>query len=144
MKILICGLPGSGKTTLAKLLVPMFNAVWLNADVVRKQADDCDFTDEGRVRQANRMKDLANEAVSKNRIVIADFICPTEQTRKDFDADYTIWMNTIKEGRFEDTNKMFQEPSLVDFKVTHFEADMWAFLIKQDILDKYGNLGPHR
>lgn len=144
MKILICGLPGSGKTTLAKLLVPMFNAVWLNADEVRKQADDWDFTDEGRVRQANRMKDLANEAVSKNRIVIADFICPTEQTRKDFDADYTIWMNTIKEGRFEDTNKMFQEPSLVDFKVTHFEADMWAFLIKQDILDKYGNLGPHR
>lgn len=122
----------------------MFNAVWLNADEVRKQADDWDFTDEGRVRQANRMKDLANEAVSKNRIVIADFICPTEQTRKDFDADYTIWMNTIKEGRFEDTNKMFQEPSLVDFKVTHFEADMWAFLIKQDILDKYGNLGPHR
>jgi len=144
VKILICGLPGSGKTTLAKLLVPMFNAVWLNADEVRKQADDWDFTDEGRVRQANRMKDLANEAVSKNRIVIADFICPTEQTRKDFDADYTIWMNTIKEGRFEDTNKMFQEPSLVDFKVTHFEADMWAFLIKQDILDKYGNLGPHR
>ena len=138
------GLPGSGKTTLAKHLVPMFNAVWINADEVRKQADDWDFTDEGRVRQANRMKDLANEAVSKNRIVIADFICPTEQTRKDFDADYTIWMNTIKEGRFEDTNKMFQEPSLVDFKVTHFEADMWAFLIKQDILDKYGNLGPHR
>jgi adenylylsulfate kinase len=143
MKILICGLPGSGKTTLAKLLVPMFNAVWLNADEVRKQADDWDFTDEGRVRQANRMKDLANEAVSKNRIVIADFICPTEQTRKDFGADYTIWMNTIKEGRFEDTNKMFQEPSVVDFKVTHFEADMWAFLIKQDILDKHGNLGPH-
>lgn len=143
MKILICGLPGSGKTTLAKLLVPMFNAVWLNADEVRKQADDWDFTDEGRVRQANRMKDLANEAVSKNRIVIADFICPTEQTRKDFGADYTIWMNTIKEGRFEDTNKMFQEPSMVDFKVTHFEADMWAFLIKQDILDKHGNLGPH-
>ena len=121
----------------------MFNAVWLNADEVRKQADDWDFTDEGRVRQANRMKDLANEAVSKNRIVIADFICPTEQTRKDFGADYTIWMNTIKEGRFEDTNKMFQEPSVVDFKVTHFEADMWAFLIKQDILDKHGNLGPH-
>ena len=143
MKILICGLPGSGKTTLAKLLVPMFNAVWLNADEVRKQADDWDFTDEGRVRQANRMKDFANEAVSKNRIVIADFICPTEQTRKDFGADYTIWMNTIKEGRFEDTNKMFQEPSVVDFKVTHFEADMWAFLIKQDILDKHGNLGPH-
>lgn len=143
MKILICGLPGSGKTTLANLLVPMFNAVWLNADEVRKQANDWDFTDEGRLRQANRMKDMANEAVGKNRIVIADFVCPTEQTRKDFNADYTIWMDTIKQGRFEDTNKIFQTPKSVDFTVTHFEADMWSFLIKQDILEKFGNLTPH-
>ena len=144
MKILIMGLPGSGKTTLAKLLVPMFNAVWLNADEVRKEADDWDFSEEGRKRQSLRMWSFAEEAVDANRTVVADFICPTEETRKQFDADYTIWMDTIKEGRFEDTNKMFEEPSKYDFKVGHMEADMWAFLIKQDILDKHGNLGPHR
>ncbi len=138
------GLPGSGKTTLAKLLVPMFNAVWLNADEVRKEADDWDFTSEGRIRQANRMKTLAQEAVDANRVVVADFICPTESTRQDFGADYTIWMDTIKEGRFDDTNKMFEEPKNPNFIVKHFEADMWAFLIKQDILDTHGNLGPHR
>lgn len=144
MKILIMGLPGSGKTTLAKLLVPMFNAVWLNADEVRKEVDDWDFTSEGRIRQANRMKTLAQEAVDANRVVVADFICPTESTRQDFGADYTIWMDTIKEGRFDDTNKMFEEPKNPNFIVKHFEADMWAFLIKQDILDTHGNLGPHR
>lgn len=138
------GLPGSGKTTLAKILSPMFNAIWLNADEVRKEADDWDFSPEGRVRQANRMKKLANEAVDNNRVVIADFVCPTEKTRQDFGADYTIWMDTIKQGRFEDTNKMFEVPEKYDFKVGHMEANMWAFLIKQDILDKHGNLGPHR
>lgn len=143
MKILVCGLPGSGKTTLSMHLRPMFNAIHLNADEVRKQADDWDFSDEGRKRQANRMRDLANDQVKQNRVVIADFICPTEQLRKDFDADYVIYMDTIKEGRFEDTNKMFEAPSNYDFKVNHKEAEMWAFLIKQDILDKHGNLGPH-
>ena len=144
MKILIMGLPGSGKTTLAKRLVEMFNAVWINADEVRKEADDWDFSEEGRKRQSLRMWTFAEEAVDANRTVVADFICPTEETRKQFDANYTVWMDTIKEGRFEDTNKLFEEPSKYDFKVTHMEADMWAFLIKQDILDKHGNLGPHR
>ena len=138
------GLPGSGKTTLAKHLVQMFNAVWLNADEVRKKADDWDFSEEGRKRQSLRMWSFAEEAVDANRTVVADFICPTEETRKQFNANYTVWMDTIKEGRFEDTNKLFEEPSKYDFKVTHMEADMWAFLIKQDILDKHGNLGPHR
>ena len=137
------GLPGSGKTTLAKHLVPMFNAVWLNADEVRKEADDWDFSPEGRQRQSSRMRTLAEKAVNENRVVIADFVCPTQQTRKEFGADYTVWMNTIKQGRFDDTNKMFEEPNHYDFKVSHKEADMWAFLIKQDILDKHGNLGPH-
>ena len=137
MKILIFGLPGSGKTTLAKLLVPMFNAVWLNADKVREEAKDWDFTIEGRDRQANRMRLLAYQAKSENRNVIADFICPTEYTRKEFNADYTIWMNTIKTGRYEDTNKMFEEPKNPDFIVTHFEADMWAYLIKNDIYEKF-------
>ena len=144
MKILIMGLPGSGKTTLAKRLVEMFNAVWLNADEIRKEADDWDFSEEGRKRQSLRMWSFAEEAVDANRTVVADFICPTEETRKQFDANYTVWMDTIKEGRFEDTNKLFEEPSKYDLKVTHMEADMWAFLIKQDILDKHGNLGPHR
>ena len=132
------GLPGSGKTTLAKLLVPMYNAVWLNADQVRQDANDWDFTDEGRVRQANRMKTLAEDALDKNRNIIADFVCPTEKTREDFNADYVIWMDTIKEGRFEDTNKMFEPPKKYDFKVTQMEAQMWAYLIKQDINDKIG------
>ena len=143
IKILIMGLPGAGKTTLAKLLVPMFNAVWLNADEVRKEADDWDFSEMGRSIQANRMKRLADEAIQSNRNVVADFVCPTEHTREDFDADYIIWMDTIKESKYEDTNKMFEQPKNFDFKVTHKDAQMFSFLIKQEILDKLKGLGPH-
>ncbi len=137
------GLPGSGKTTLAEILAPMYNAVWLNADKVREEANDWDFSDEGRKRQALRMKTLAQEAVDNNRNVVADFVCPTPKTRDEFGADYVIWMDTIKEGRFEDTNKVFEAPENYDFRVNHFDAQKWAFLIKQDIYDKHGNLGPH-
>ena len=127
------GLPDSGKTTLAQIIAKRLNAVWLNADKVRKESDDWDFSEEGRKRQAMRMWTFAEEAVDANRIVVADFVCPTERTRQDFNADYTVWMNTIKESRYEDTNKMFEEPKNPDFIVTHFEADMWAYLIKNDI-----------
>ena len=137
------GLPGSGKTTLAEILAPMYNAVWLNADKVREEANDWDFSDEGRKRQALRMKTLAQEAVDNNRNVVADFVCPTPKTRDEFGADYIIWMDTIKEGRFEDTNKVFEAPENYDFRVNHFDAKKWAYLIKQDIYDKHGNLGPH-
>jgi len=138
-KILIMGLPGSGKTTLAKLLVPMFNAVWLNADKVREEAKDWDFTEQGRMRQAERMRLLSVKAISENRVVVADFICPTHFARKEFDADYIVWMDTIKEGRFEDTNKMFEKPDNFDIKVTHKDAHMWAYIIKQDILEKFND-----
>lgn len=107
MKILICGLPGSGKTTLAEPFAKLIGAVWINADAVRKEYDDWDFSMEGRLRQAQRMRYLADGIVKAGKICIADFIAPTPEARKGFDADFTIWMDTIKEGRFEDTNKMF-------------------------------------
>ena len=135
MKILIMGLPGSGKTTLARMIVPRLNAVWLNADEVRKQDNNWDFSEDGRRRQSLRMRSLAEGDVGNNRNVVADFICPTEQTRADFDADYTIWMDTIKEGRFEDTNKMFEAPAEYNFRVTSKDAEMWAYLTVQEIRD---------
>jgi adenylylsulfate kinase len=135
VKILIMGLPGSGKTTLARMIAPRLNAVWLNADEVRKEADDWDFSEKGTKRQANRMKSKAQQALDNNRIVVADFICPTEQTRTDFDADYVIWMDTIKEGRFEDMNKMFEEPTEYNTRVTSKDAEMWAYLITQELRD---------
>ena len=134
-KILIMGLPGSGKTSLAKLLAPMFNAVLLNEDEVRKEANDFDLTDIGRSIHTNRMKRLADEAIQNNRNVIADFEC-TDDERKDFNADYIIYMDTIKESKLE-------PPSNFDFKVTHKDAQMFSFLIKQEILDKLKGLGPH-
>jgi len=135
MKILIMGLPGSGKTTLAQMMAQRLNAVWLNADEVRKEANDWDFSEDGRRRQSLRMRSLAEGAVGNNRTVIADFVCPTKKTREHFGADYVIWMDTIKEGRFEDTNKMFEEPTEYNFRVTSKDAEMWAYLTVQEIRD---------
>ena len=135
MKILIMGLPGSGKTTLAQMMAPRLNAVWLNADEVRKEANDWDFSEDGRRRQSLRMRSLAEGAVGDNRTVVADFVCPTKKTREHFSADYVIWMDTIKEGRFEDTNNMFEEPTEYNTRVTSKDAEMWTFLVVQEIRD---------
>ena len=135
-KILIMGLPGAGKTYLADKLVPKIDAVWLNADKVRKEADDWDFSPEGRTRQANRMKDLSQRALDQGKNVVADFVCPTEKTRKDFNADFVVWVDTIKSGRFDDTNKMFVPPKSCDFRVATKNAELWSILIA-DFIQPY-------
>ena len=131
--ILIMGLPGSGKTTLAEELAPMLNAKRLNADEVRKKANDWDFSKEGRKRQAIRMADFAKKLKNDGSYVVADFICPTPEARSLFPADYMIWVDTIKEGRFDDTNKMFVKPDKFDFHVTTQDAKKWASIILKEI-----------
>ena len=127
------GLPGSGKTTLAEELAPMLNAKRLNADEVRREADDWDFSKEGRKRQAKRMSYFAEQIKKNGNFVVADFICPTPEARKLFPADYIIWVDTIKEGRFDDTNKMFVKPEKYDFHVTSQDAKKWAPKIMKEI-----------
>ena len=127
------GLPGSGKTTLADELAPLLNAKRLNADEVRKEANDWDFSEEGRKRQAKRMADFALKLKEDGNFVVADFICPTPEARKLFSADFIVWVNTIKEGRFEDTNKMFIKPDKYDFQVTTQDAKNWAPKIYKEI-----------
>ena len=117
MKILIFGLPGSGKSTLAKPFADLIGGVHINADAVRTQYDDWDFTKEGRIRQAQRMRHLSDGVVMAGKIAVADFVCPTYITRLEFNPDYTVWMDTIKEGRFEDTNTLFEKPDDVDYHV---------------------------
>lgn len=130
MKILIFGLPGSGKTTLASPFADLIGGVHLNADAIRKHYDDWDFTPEGRIRQAQRMRHLADGVVMAGKIAIADFVCPTEEARQAFDPDFTVWMDTIKEGRFEDTNRIFQNPPKCDYHVAEWFDDTHEQLFK--------------
>ena len=142
-KILIMGLPGSGKTTLASRLVFLLKAKWLNADKVRKEANDWDFSYEGIERQAKRMSDLAEKLLQDGSYVIADFFCPTPKTRKIFNPDCLIWVDTINKGRFDDTNKMFVKPKKFDFKVTTQNAELWAMQIADKIVKyKWDNKKP--
>ena len=136
-RILIMGLPGAGKTTLAERLRSCLDAhdkktVWLNADRVRSEYNDWDFSEAGRIRQSNRMRELADKLDSD--YAIADFVAPLVEMRNNFKADWTIWVDTIREGRYADTNAMFQEPEIYDFRITEQAAEKWADFIAEHIL----------
>jgi adenylylsulfate kinase len=139
MKILIMGLPNSGKTTLAKELTQQLRdngktVTWFNADAIRETYNDWDFSLEGRLRQAQRMNSLAS--ISDSDFCICDFVAPLSQMRTIFDADYTIWVDTIKAGRFADTNKLFEPPLTVDQQIPTQDAVFWAGYIIKDLMIK--------
>lgn len=136
MKILIMGLPGSGKTTLAKELVKKLNANWINADMIRKINDDWDFSKNGVLRQAKRMGELANNLNKENKFVIADFICPFEEGRKLFNPDYIIWMDTIKKGRYSTFDGNFEAPKNFDLKISDLKRKIDHDLIIKSIKNK--------
>ena len=153
-RILIMGLPGSGKTYLAEALkkylethatradygemlpITGFAATvtWFNADDVRRKYNDWDFSKEGRIRQSLRMLEFA--LASDTDYVICDFVAPIPEMRNNFKADWTIWMDTIESGRFEDTNQMFVPPDVYDFRITEKNAEKWAEFVGTHIIDQ--------
>jgi phosphopantetheine adenylyltransferase len=138
MRILIMGLPGAGKTTLAEVLREELwregrTVTWLNADAVREKYNDWDFSYNGRIRQSVRMFELSKEATTD--YVIADFVAPLEAQRKFFEADWTIWVDTIDASKYEDTNKMFDKPEIYDFRITEQWAEKWAPYIANHIVN---------
>lgn len=139
MKILLLGLPGSGKSTLAEPVAKELDAVWINADQVRERYDDWDFSMEGRMRQSSRMRHLSDGVVMAGNIAITDFVCPTEESRSNFDADFVVWMDTIEEGRFEDTNKVFVPPTNYDCRITEW-SDSNVELLVNEIRGKLNEL----
>lgn len=120
------GLPGSGKTTLAELVVPKLKAVWFNADAVRQEINkDLGFKEEDRLEHSRRMGKMCEFASKYGTFSVADFVCPTERAREVFNADYIVWVDRIKEGRFEDTNKMFEEPKNADLVLREGTPEEW-------------------
>lgn len=135
------GLPGSGKTTLANKLVKILNADWLNADKIRGKYNDWDFSKIGIIRQVKRMKFFAEK--SKNKYVIADFVCPMDEQIKIFNPDLIFWMDTIKKSRYSSMNKKFKKPKKFDLKVTTQNADLWKYLALDKIIKyKWDNQKP--
>jgi GTPase SAR1 family protein len=139
-RILIMGLPGAGKTYLAQHIVDHLQAEkkrvgWLNADDVRKKYNDWDFSEAGRIRQSLRMRELA-DAMTDVDYVICDFVAPLVEMRNNFKADWTVWVDTIDKGRYEDTNKAFVPPDVYDFRITEQHGEKWGEFIAAHI---YGN-----
>jgi adenylylsulfate kinase len=151
-RILIMGLPGAGKTYFAERLKTYLEqhsdlyhtdaenisasraqVKWINADDVRKKYNDWDFSHEGRIRQSLRMRELADSFL--NDFVIVDFVAPLPEMRNNFKADWTIWIDTIEKGRFEDTNKVFTAPEVYDFRITEQAAEKWAEFVGSHILE---------
>ena len=138
-RILIMGLPGAGKTYLAQHIVDHLQADkkrvgWLNADDVRKKYNDWDFSEAGRIRQSLRMPELADSMTDVD-YVICDFVAPLVEMRNNFKADWTVWVDTIDKGRFEDTNKAFIPPEVYDFRITEQKAEKWGEFVAAHILD---------
>ena len=135
-KILVMGLPGAGKTTLAASLTALMfchDVVWFNADTIREKYNDWDFSPEGRLRQAHRMREIADDEVAKGKTVICDFIAPTDEVRNIFNADYTVWVDTINAGRYDDTNQMFVPPKTYNIRVTEQNAEKWSRIIFEEV-----------
>lgn len=125
-KILIMGLPGSGKTTLARELAKKLKAAWFNADLIRENVNkDLGWSMQDRIEQAKRMGKICEWASFGGNYVIADFVCPTEETREAFNADWIIYIDRIKEGRFEDTNKIFIPPYNSDLILKNDSLGNW-------------------
>lgn len=127
-KILIMGLPGAGKTTLARALAPRLGAVHFDADEVRTNINkDLGFTRDDRIEQARRMGWLCDRVVAAGGMAIADFVCPLVETREAFGTAFVVWVDRIREGRFEDTNRLFQPPTTWDVRVEAEGApEFWA------------------
>ena len=134
-KILVMGLPGAGKTFLSKELKKIIPIIHLNADEIRKHFDDWDFSKEGRLRQADRMKRFSDYIYSEEISPLADFVCPLDETREILNPDIIIWMDTEKKGRFENTNKIFQKPKKFHFRITSKNAKYWSNYIKERIIN---------
>ncbi|CCB65032.1 adenylyl-sulfate kinase [Hyphomicrobium sp. MC1] len=130
-KILIMGLPGSGKTTLASLLAPKLSAVHLNGDAVREHLNrDLAFDLPDRIEHARRLGWLSDQITKAGHFAVVDFVCPTESTRGAFQAEksaFIVWVDRIRAGRFEDTNKIFEAPSVYNIRVSSQGApEQWA------------------
>lgn len=137
-RILVMGLPGAGKTYLAQHVLEWLErankkCIWLNADRVREEYNDWDFSREGRIRQSKRMREMADRIECD--YVIADFVAPLPEMRTNFHADWCVWVDTISAGRYADTNAMFIEPDHWDFRITTQDAQYWSELVARTIMD---------